>query len=196
MYLTDEEREALQSLDEEDGGRGPAVEDGAQSTSSGGPRALSLLDTLPGGLHFRPMGKSGWVLILWECIHGGERVAEPAPIQPLFNELYPEFVVRGASRLVDGFEQYIPAVNRCQVDGGYYCRTANNQPLIGPYGPQGSYVITGLGGFGIMCSAAAGELLASHVLADRRSPTAGPALPEYAHAFDPTQVLPGDEWSL
>jgi glycine/D-amino acid oxidase-like deaminating enzyme len=61
------------------------------------------------------------------------------------------------------------------VDGGYYCKTRENRPLIGPLPIEGAYVIGALSGFGIMGSQAAGELLAAHVT--------GGDLPDYASAL-------------
>ena len=65
------------------------------------------------------------------------------------------------------------------VDGGYYCKTPENRPLVGPLGPEGAYVIGALSGFGIMASHGAAELLAAHVT--------GSALPDYAPAFLPSR---------
>ena len=65
------------------------------------------------------------------------------------------------------------------TDGGYYCKTTDNRPLIGSLPVEGAYVLGGLSGTGIMSSQAGGELLAAHVL--------GQPLPTYAAAFDPTR---------
>jgi sarcosine oxidase, subunit beta len=65
------------------------------------------------------------------------------------------------------------------LDGGYYTRTRENRPLVGPLGPRGAYVLGALAGFGIMAAPAAAELLAAHV--------EGGPLPEYAAAFDPAR---------
>jgi glycine/D-amino acid oxidase-like deaminating enzyme len=63
------------------------------------------------------------------------------------------------------------------VDGGYYTKTRENRPLIGPLPVPGSYICSAFSGFGIMASCAAGELLARHVT--------GAQLPGYAAAFQP-----------
>ncbi|MFV1961734.1 MAG: FAD-dependent oxidoreductase, partial [Acidimicrobiia bacterium] len=60
-------------------------------------------------------------------------------------------------------------------DGGYYTKTRENRPLIGPCGPEGFHVVAGLSGFGVMVAAGAGDLLASHVT--------GRSLPNYAESF-------------
>ena len=61
------------------------------------------------------------------------------------------------------------------MDGGYYTKTPENRPLIGPMRTQGCVVVGALSGFGVMAAAAAGELGANHVT--------GSALPDYADAF-------------
>ncbi|MCL4393936.1 MAG: FAD-dependent oxidoreductase, partial [Chloroflexi bacterium] len=64
---------------------------------------------------------------------------------------------------------------RLTMDGGYYTKTQENRPLIGPLPVQGAYILAALSGYGIMASCAAGELLAAHVTES--------ALPRYAPAF-------------
>ena len=61
------------------------------------------------------------------------------------------------------------------VDGGYYVRTRENRPLIGPAGPEGVFVSCAYSGFGIMASAGSGDLVARHIM---EAP-----LPRYAPAF-------------
>ena len=65
------------------------------------------------------------------------------------------------------------------VDGGYYCKTPDNRPLIGPTAIEGVYLLGALSGFGIMASQAAAELLAAYVLDHTR--------PDYARAFHPAR---------
>ena len=45
--------------------------------------------------------------------------------------------------------------------GGYYTMTKENWPLVGPAGPDGSFVVGGLSGFGTMGACAAGYLAAA-----------------------------------
>ena len=49
------------------------------------------------------------------------------------------------------------------VDGGYYAKTPENRPLIGPLPIAGAWVNAAYSGFGIMGACAGGELLAAHV---------------------------------
>jgi glycine/D-amino acid oxidase-like deaminating enzyme len=65
------------------------------------------------------------------------------------------------------------------VDGGYYCKTTDNRPLVGPLPVEGAFVIGGLSGTGIMTSQSAADLLAAHVTQR--------ALPTYAGAFLPSR---------
>ena len=65
------------------------------------------------------------------------------------------------------------------VDGGYYCKTPENRPLIGPLGIEGTYVVGALSGYGIMAGHGAGELVAAHLV--------GAPLPGYAAALRPAR---------
>jgi glycine/D-amino acid oxidase-like deaminating enzyme len=60
-------------------------------------------------------------------------------------------------------------------DGGYYTKTPENRPLAGPLPVEGAYVCGALSGYGLMASAAVGELVAAYV--------AQSELPNYAAAF-------------
>ena len=79
--------------------------------------------------------------------------------------------------MIPGMGAYLEKMPKPRVDGGYYCKTPENRPLIGPLPVEGAYVIGALSGFGIMACMAAGELLAAHV--------SGGKLPDYAPAFLP-----------
>jgi glycine/D-amino acid oxidase-like deaminating enzyme len=61
------------------------------------------------------------------------------------------------------------------MDGGYYTKTRENRPLIGPCGPEGLTVVCGFSGFGVMVAAGAGDLAARHI--------SGATLPSYADDF-------------
>ena len=94
---------------------------------------------------------------------------------PRFAPEYAEVVLRGITRMIPGMAVYLERLHKPVVDGGYYCKTPENRPLIGPLPVHGAYMIGAVSGYGIMASMAAGELLAAHVT--------GSALPEYAPAF-------------
>jgi glycine/D-amino acid oxidase-like deaminating enzyme len=132
-----------------------------------------LLDELPVGVHARPEGRedSAMVLMLWtyEC-----DPVEPT-FPPRFDHRYPEIVLRGMATMVPGLAAYFSRIPRAVVDGGYYTKTRENRPLVGPLPVEGAYIIGALSGFGQMASSASAELLAAHILGRR--------LPAYAPAF-------------
>lgn len=149
-----------------------------------------LLDAFPAGVHFRPEGgeHSSVLLALWTY-----DVEVMEPTWPLhFEPFYPEIIVRGLARMAPGLAQYVGRLRNLYIDGGYYCKTRENRPLISPLPVEGAYVIGALSGYGIMASQAAAELLAAHVT--------GATLPDYAPAFrlsryeDPDYVALLDDW--
>jgi glycine/D-amino acid oxidase-like deaminating enzyme len=132
-----------------------------------------LLEEFPAGVHFRPegLGPSPVLLVLWTY-----DIEEQEPVwPPVFDDFYPEIVIRGLTRMVPGLTTYLSRMVRPWVDGGYYCKTQENRPLICPLDVDGAFIIGALSGFGVMAGPAAGELLAAHV--------AGDTLPDYAPAF-------------
>lgn len=132
-----------------------------------------LLEPFPGGVHFRPEGghNAQTVLLLWA--YHLEPVAPifPVPIDPEF----PEIVLRGMTTLVPGLSAYLAKLPKSYVDGGYYTKTQENRPLIGPLPVEGAYILAALSGYGLMAACAGGEVLAAHIT--------GAALPDYAPAF-------------
>ena len=133
-----------------------------------------LLEPLPAGAHLRPDGgsESRTLLLLWPY-HSERHDAPHFPCD--FGAVEPEVVLRGLSMLVPALRAYVERLPRPVIDGGYYTRTAENRPLIGPLPVEGAYLIGALSGYGIMAAPAAAELLADHIL--------GHALPPYARAF-------------
>ena len=136
-----------------------------------------LLAPFPGGIHFRPEGRPGsqTVLMLWAYHSEPVPPLLPLPADPEF----PEIVLRGMTTLVPGLAAYLEKLPKVSVDGGYYTKTRENRPLIGPLPVQGAYILAALSGYGLMAACASGELLAAHV--------AGGALPGYAPAFVPSR---------
>jgi glycine/D-amino acid oxidase-like deaminating enzyme len=130
-----------------------------------------LLGGFPAGVHGRPDGAHA-TLILFNH-HGG--AVEPVFPMPEPPEHYAEIALRGMSTMVPALQMYDGKPSRPYVDGGYYMRTRENRPLIGPVPVEGAYVSCGYSGFGVMASCAGGELIARHIT--------GGALPDYAPAF-------------
>lgn len=132
-----------------------------------------LLGEMPVFCHGRPEGgaDSPYFLALWEY-HGEVR----RPVWPVpEDDLYPEVVARGLSTMIPGFIRYLDRLPQSSIDGGYYTKTAENRPLIGPAGPAGFYLACGYSGFGVMVAAGGADLVSRHIT---NSP-----LPSYADAF-------------
>ncbi len=91
----------------------------------------------------------------------------------------PEIIVRGMSAMLPRMREYFDPLPRMSVDGGYYCKTPENRPLVGPLPVPGAFVSAAYSGYGIMTSCAGGELAAAHV--------ADAPLPSYAHALLPSR---------
>jgi sarcosine oxidase subunit beta len=136
-----------------------------------------MTEPMPPGIHLRPEGYHGarTVLMLWDyhSAHRYDAATFPLPDDPF----YPEVVIRGMTRLAPGLQRYVDRLPHCQVDGGYYTKTVENRPLVGPLPVGGAFINAGFSGYGLMAAPAAGELLAAHVT--------GSELPRYASAFLP-----------
>ncbi|MGA7280659.1 MAG: FAD-binding oxidoreductase [Acidimicrobiia bacterium] len=132
-----------------------------------------LIEQLPIYCHGRPEGgaDSPYLLALWEYHDDVREPTWPLPEDPL----YPEVVMRGLTTMVPGLSSYADRLPHSTVDGGYYTKTPENRPLIGPAGPVGHFLIAGLSGFGIMVAVGAADLLARHV--------GDVGLPDYSGAF-------------
>jgi sarcosine oxidase, subunit beta len=134
-----------------------------------------LTEALPAGIHLRPegYGNATTVLMLWDY-HSAHRF--DAPEFPLPDDpFYPEVVLRGMTKLVPALAGYLERLPHAYVDGGYYTKTAENRPLVGPMGIPGAYVCAAFSGFGLMAAPAAAELLAQQI--------AGAAVAPYAPSF-------------
>jgi glycine/D-amino acid oxidase-like deaminating enzyme len=165
--------------------------DDERGALEGDPALRWMLDTFPAGVHTRPEGESPGsrtLLVLWSYDCAPVQVAYPLPDPPH----YPELVLRGMARMLPGFRGYRDRLPRAYVDGGYYVKTRENRPLIGPLPVGGAFVSSAYSGFGIMAGCAGGELVAAHVT--------GSTLPDYAPAFmlarydDPGYVRRIEAW--
>lgn len=134
------------------------------------PELRHLLDTLPPGAHCRPEGGPGasTLLLLWDYHTGATAPTFPISADPQL----PELALRGLSAMLPGLAAYLERLPQTYIDGGYYTRTRENRPIVGPLPVAGASIIGGLSGFGLMASCGAGELLAAHVT--------GAPLPPYA----------------
>ena len=139
------------------------------------PDLAPLLASLGGGAHCRPDGPADGAIVLglWEYRTDVRTPVFPIPEDPM----YPELVMRGLGTMVPAMSEYLDHLPQPYVDGGYYTKTSENRPLIGPSGPRGSFVVGALSGYGVMAAPAAGELAARHAL--------GLELPDYAAFLAP-----------
>jgi len=135
---------------------------------------LWLAETLPGGVHCRPDGGDNgtWLKLGWAFNHEDARAAWEPPLEDQF----PEIVLRGAARLNPSLKAYYDHLpGNMHHYGGWYTRTDENWPLIGPMGPDNAFMNCALSGFGTMAACAGGELCAAWV--------AEADLPDYASDF-------------
>jgi glycine/D-amino acid oxidase-like deaminating enzyme len=135
---------------------------------------LGAFGSFPAGVHLRPRGARS-VLGIWTY----DAHVESATFPPVFAPDYFDIVIRGLAAMAPGLSAYYDRGPAAIIDGGYYCKTPDNRPLIGPTAIEGAYVLGALSGFGIMASQAAAALLATHLLDTPR--------PDYAAAFHPAR---------
>ena len=141
------------------------------------PESELLLGEMPPGVHTRIEGGGGsrYLLILWP--YHLDPVAENFPLP--IPEHYAEICIRGLSTMIPGLSEYIERIPKPWIDGGYYTKTQDNRPLVGPLPIEGAFVHGALSGYGLMASAATSELVAAHI-ADGK-------LPSYAGALHPAR---------
>ncbi len=133
-----------------------------------------LTEPFPGGAHGRPDGGGAatTLLVLFNYENTPADVVFPLPERRRTTARSRCAACRPWCRRC---KAYVDAASRPYVDGGYYIKTRENRPLIGPTAVEGVYVSCAFSGFGIMASCAGGDLIARHVIGD--------ALPAYAPAF-------------
>lgn len=130
-----------------------------------------LTEPFPSGAHTRPEGAGDDILMLWEY---QTKVLEPSNDPPM-DEKYPEVALRGLSAMLPRMKEYFARMPRPQLDGGYYTKTRENRPLVGPTCVPGAFLIGAVSGYGIMSACGAGDLLAAFIT--------GKVLPPYALDF-------------
>jgi glycine/D-amino acid oxidase-like deaminating enzyme len=146
------------------------------------PELAWLARPIPGVTHCRPDGgdSGSWVKLGWAYNSDESQPQQDLANEPLFNEQFPEIVLRGTAALNPALKQYSESFpTRWAHYGGYYPMTRENWPLIGPCGVSGSYVVGALSGFGSMSACAAGAIGAAWI--------AGGDLPDYATQLSPAR---------
>lgn len=132
-----------------------------------------LTEPFPSGVHTRPEGGSASdvVLMLWEY---QEKEMEPSSNPPL-DEYYPEVALRGMTRMIPALKGYYGRAPRPLLDGGFYTKSRDNRPIVGPASVKGLFLTGALSGYGIMSACGVGELISLHI--------SGGNLPKYSSAF-------------
>lgn len=138
---------------------------------AGSSETEALLENFVAGVHGRPDGAGDTVLLYWTYEGGTPDLVLPVPYDPN----YPEITIRGMSMVIPRLAEYFEQMPRPYVDGGYYAKTPENRPLVGPLPLEGAFICSAFSGFGIMTAMSGGDLLAAHVT--------GKSLPDYAPAF-------------
>ena len=141
------------------------------------PETQPLTEELPAGAHTRPEGGHGSDVLLMLWAYDAHPV--PPVLPPAFDPSFPEVVLRGLVTMLPGLAPYLAQQRRPMIDGGYYTKTRENRPLIGPLPVEGAYILGAYSGYGLMAASAGAELLADYLT--------GAALPAYAPAFAPAR---------
>ncbi|HYK98025.1 MAG TPA: FAD-dependent oxidoreductase, partial [Candidatus Acidoferrales bacterium] len=107
-----------------------------------------LTRTYPSGAHLRPEGgpRSDALLLIWSY----EEHREPPKYPITYDPSFAEICLRGLARMIPRLADYVGHAPRPVIDGGYYTRTEENRPIIGPLPMRGLYASCAFGGFGIM----------------------------------------------
>ena len=131
------------------------------------------MNEFPGGLHIKP--ESGKIKLGWAF----NTAAAPPVWEPATLELFPQVVLKGASRFIPQLIDYQDSIpSPIMQYAGYYTRTKENFPLIGPTEMSGVFLVGALAGYGTMTACAAGELCAKYILNETK-------FPDYARYFHP-----------
>jgi glycine/D-amino acid oxidase-like deaminating enzyme len=132
-----------------------------------------LLEEFPAGLHIKPEGR-GNIKLGWAY----NREPELPKWETSDDYDFPNITLRGASRFIPALNPYVdePPTPIIQFSG-YYTRTPENLPLIGPLELDGLFTVSALSGYGTMAACSAGELCADWMMDGE--------LPGYAPYFHP-----------
>ena len=139
------------------------------------PQLHYLLQAFKGGVHFRPLGDEDALVGIWTYNRDTETRTQHIPDAPTIDPYYGEIVLRGLAHYVPELKRYAgkhhnpTSTNNPHitlVKAGYYCKTPENRPFIGPAWEDDKRVMLlgALSGFGIMTAPAAAELIATHTI--------------------------------
>ena len=145
-----------------------------------------LCEEFPGGVHYLPKGTADDPKIMGLWTYNTHEM--PFQDFPTFDAHTAEIILRGLARMIPEARVYFGRGREAFVDGGYYCKTRENRPLIGPLPIEGAFVCGALSGFGVMASQGAAELLSAHIV--------GATLPAYARWFQLSRYADAEYQSL
>ena len=128
----------------------------------------------PGAIHIKP--ESGRIKMGWAI--GKDRMNPQWEVPTL--AYFPQVVLKGASRFIPALKAYAENIPTPIIEyGGYYTRTEENWPLVGPSSVENVHIIGALAGFGTMAACAVGELCAQYITEKE--------VPWYAEYFHPNR---------
>jgi glycine/D-amino acid oxidase-like deaminating enzyme len=135
----------------------------------------ALLDEITTPVFGRPEG--GADSPFFEALWNYRPVVEDRPTwpTPAADFIFPEAVMRGMAAMIPSLRRYREHLPYSVVDGGWVMKTPENLPLIGPAGPEGFHLVTGMSGYGVMICTGAAELVGCHITGDD--------LPGYSDVF-------------
>ena len=119
---------------------------------------LDPLGGLPAGLHLKSDSSDGRPVIKLGCAFNQE--PEEPQWDPGRTADFAARVFRAAAELVPAISAYA-GQEPVAHEAGYYTRTPDDLPLIGPMDIEGAFVTGGFAGYGAMVACAAGEIAAS-----------------------------------
>ena len=124
--------------------------------------ALAVCASFPAGVHGRPDGSGAGTTLLILFNYENSPVGRRLPPAET-SRTTPKSRCAACRPPCPRSRLTSTAGARPYIDGGYYIKTRENRPLIGPLPVEGAYVSGAYSGFGVMASCAGGELLARHV---------------------------------
>jgi glycine/D-amino acid oxidase-like deaminating enzyme len=131
-------------------------------------------------MHVRPVGNERDILLIWTFETEPHEFVWPPEFDPRLGEV----LLKGFAHIAPRAAAYLGEGHRGYVDGGYYAKTPENRPIVGPLEIDGVFVTGALSGYGIMASHAAADLVAAHMTGER--------LPAYAAALSPQRYADAD----
>ncbi len=134
----------------------------------------------PTGAHARPLTEEvgGGFWGLWD-VRPLERNPLTGPIEP--DPDFPADVLHALGEMLPGLRRVAGGCLHRQSVSGYYCKSPDQLPLVGPWKYPGLYLHGCFSGYGLMVSQGAADILARTLV--------GQALPAWGAGLDPRRFL-------